>query len=157
MSTAPAGVALPALDRLDWPALEARLDESGFAMTPPLLTPYQCTEVRDMFDDDQRFRSTVVMARHAFGEGSYRYFADPLPPLVQGLRTALYPPIARIANRWADRLGERHYPEDLDGLLGECAGLGQRKPTPLVLRYGPGGYNCLHQESTATLRSRCSC
>lgn len=146
MSTAPAGVALPALDRLDWPALEARLDESGFAMTPPLLTPYQCAEVRDMFDDDQRFRSTVVMARHAFGEGSYRYFADPLPPLVQGLRTALYPPIARIANRWADRLGERHYPEDLDGLLEKCAGLGQHKPTPLVLRYGPGGYNCLHQD-----------
>lgn len=146
MSTAPAGVALPALDRLYWPALEARLDESGFAMTPPLLAPYQCTEVRDMFDDDQRFRSTVVMARHAFGEGSYRYFADPLPPLVQGLRTALYPPIARIANRWADRLGERHYPEDLDGLLEKCAGLGQHKPTPLVLRYGPGGYNCLHQD-----------
>ncbi len=146
MSTAPVGIALPTLDRLDWPALEAWLDESGFAMTPPLLTPEQCAEVRDMFGDDERFRSTVVMARHAYGEGSYRYFADPLPPLVQGLRTALYPPTARIANRWADRLGERHYPEDLDGLLGECAGLGQRKPTPLVLRYGPGGYNCLHQD-----------
>ena len=146
MSTAPADVALPALDRLDWPALEARLDESGFAMTPPLLIPQQCAEVRNMFGDGERFRSTVVMARHAYGEGSYRYFADPLPPLVQGLRTALYPPIARIANRWADRLGERHYPEDLNGLLAECAGLGQGKPTPLVLRYGPGGYNCLHQD-----------
>jgi hypothetical protein len=146
MSTAPVGIALPTLDRLDWPALEAWLDESGFAMTPPLLTPEQCAEVRDMFGDHERFRSTVVMARHAYGEGSYRYFADPLPPLVQCLRTALYPPTARIANRWADRLGERHYPEDLDGLLGECAGLGQHKPTPLVLRYGPGGYNCLHQD-----------
>ena len=146
MSTAPADVALPALDRLDWPALEARLDESGFAMTPPLLIPQQCAEVRNMFGDGERFRSTVVMARHAYGEGSYRYFADPLPPLVQDLRTALYPPIARIANRWADRLGERHYPEDLNGLLAECAGLGQGKPTPLVLRYGPGGYNCLHQD-----------
>ena len=146
MSTAPVGIALPTLDRLDWPALEAWLEESGFAMTPPLLTPEQCAEVRDMFGDHERFRSTVVMARHAYGEGSYRYFADPLPPLVQGLRTALYPPTARIANRWADRLGERHYPEDLDGLLGECAGLGQHKPTPLVLRYGPGGYNCLHQD-----------
>ncbi|MDQ3886446.1 MAG: 2OG-Fe(II) oxygenase [Actinomycetota bacterium] len=146
MSIAPADLALPTLDRLDWPALEARLDESGFAMTPPLLTPEQCTAVRDMFDDDERFRSTVVMARHAYGEGSYRYFADPLPPLVQGLRTALYPPIAQTANRWADRLGDRHYPENLDGLLDECASLGQRKPTPLVLRYGPGGYNCLHQD-----------
>ncbi len=146
MSTAPAGVALPALDQLDWPMLEATLDESGFAMTPPLLTPEQCTQVRDMFDDDERFRSTVVMARHAYGEGSYRYFREPLPPLVQGLRAALYPPTARIANRWADRLGERRYPGDLDGLLAECAGLGQHKPTPLVLRYGPGGYNCLHQD-----------
>ncbi len=146
MSTAPAGVTLPALDGLDWPALEARLDESGFAMTPPLLTPQQCAQVRDMFDDDERFRSTVVMARHAYGEGSYRYFREPLPPLVQRLRTALYPPIARIANRWTDRLGERQFPEDLDGLLAECDGLGQHKPTPLVLRYGPGGYNCLHQD-----------
>jgi hypothetical protein len=131
---------------LDWPALAAGLDGTGYALTPPLLTPAQCAEVVAMFDEDARFRSTVVMARHAFGEGSYRYFADPLPPLVQGLRTALYPPIARIANAWADRLGERRFPDTLDGLLAECAALGQHRPTPLVLRYGPGGYNCLHQD-----------
>jgi Uncharacterized protein conserved in bacteria len=99
-----------------------------------------------MFDEDERFRSTVVMARHAFGEGSYRYFADPLPPLVQTLREQLYPPIAAIANRWAQLLGERAFPTGLDDLLAECAALGQRRPTPLVLRYGPGGYNCLHQD-----------
>jgi uncharacterized protein len=88
----------------------------------------------------------VVMARHAFGEGSYRYFADPLPPLVQQLREELYPPLAQIANEWAERLGERTFPTDLDALLSECAALGQHRPTPLVLRYGPGGYNCLHQD-----------
>ena len=99
-----------------------------------------------MFDEDDLFRSTVVMARHAFGEGSYRYFADPLPPLVQTLRTRLYPPIARVANAWAERLGEPTFPDTLDGLLDRCARAGQTKPTPLVLRYGPGGYNCLHQD-----------
>jgi hypothetical protein len=86
------------------------------------------------------------MARHSFGEGRYRYFADPLPELVQQLRETLYPPLAAIANRWADRLGERHFPTPLDALLDECARLGQHRPTPLVLRYGPGGYNCLHQD-----------
>lgn len=137
---------LPALAELDWPALGSRLDGDGYAMTPPLLTPEQCAEVVEMFDDDARFRSTVIMARHAYGEGSYRYFADPLPPLVQTLRQRCYPHLAAIANRWAQRLGERPFPDTLDGLVEECAALGQYKPTPLVLRYGPGGYNCLHQD-----------
>src|SRR2546430_2187042 len=106
----PLGVDLPALAGLDWRALGGQLDESGFAVTPPLLSPGQCAAVIDMFDDDARFRSTVVMARHAFGEGSYRYFSDPLAPLVQALRTRLYPPIAGIANRWAERLGDRRFP-----------------------------------------------
>jgi hypothetical protein len=138
--------AAPAPEGLDWTALEERLDADGVATTPPLLPPESCAEVIAMFDEDDRFRSTVVMARHAFGEGSYRYFADPLPPLVQTLREQLYPPIAAIANRWAERLGERTFPTGLDGLLAECAGLGQHRPTPLVLRYGEGGYNCLHQD-----------
>ncbi|MFC4947431.1 2OG-Fe(II) oxygenase [Pseudonocardia sp. GCM10023141] len=136
----------PALDALDWPAIADRLDTDGVASTPPLLSPDQCAETIAMFDDDARFRSTVVMARHAFGEGSYRYFADPLPPLVQTLREQLYPPLARIANGWAARLGEREFPADLDTLLAECATAGQHRPTPLVLRYVPGGYNCLHQD-----------
>jgi len=144
--TRPAATELPALADLDWPAVENQLDGSGFAMTPPLLLPEQCAEVVDMFDDDARFRGTVIMAQYAFGEGSYRYFADPLPLLVQTLRENLYPPLAAIANRWAGRLGERRFPETLDALLDECAKLGQHKPTPLVLRYGPGGYNCLHQD-----------
>jgi hypothetical protein len=137
---------IPGLDALDWAELGHRLDADGFAVTPPLLTPEQCDSVRGLFDDDELFRSTIVMARYAYGEGRYRYFADPLPPLVQALRSTLYPPIARVANSWAARLGERSYPETLDGLLAECAAVGQTKPTPLVLRYGPSGYNCLHQD-----------
>ena len=137
---------LDRLSSLDWPALQERLDADGVATTPALLTPHQCAELIAMFDEDQRFRSTIVMARHAFGEGSYRYFADPLPPLVQKLREELYPPMVAIANRWAERLGERRFPPLLDDLLAECAALGQHRPTPLVLRYGPGGYNCLHQD-----------
>ena len=137
---------VPGLPDLDWAALGRQLDRDGFAVTPPLLTPEQCANVRALYDDDALFRSTVVMARHAYGEGRYRYFADPLPPLVQELRTRLYPPLARIANDWAGRLGERSHPETLDALLAECAAVGQTRPTPLVLRYGPTGYNCLHQD-----------
>lgn len=129
----------------DWTALEARLDADGVALTP-LLTPDECAGTAALFDDDERFRSTVVMARHSFGEGSYRYFADPLPPLVAHLREALYPAVAAIANRWAERLGERAFPGTHAELRAECAALGQSRPTPLLLRYGPGGYNCLHQD-----------
>jgi hypothetical protein len=145
-ATAADHVAIPALDGLDWIEISRQLDGDGFATTPPLLTPEQCAEMRALFDVDELFRATVVMARHAFGEGRYRYFADPLPALVQALRTQLYPPIARVANLWAQRLAERTFPDTLDGLLAECADAGQTKPTPLVLRYGPTGYNCLHQD-----------
>jgi hypothetical protein len=133
-------------DALDWTDLAARLDDDGVAQTPPLLAPDRCAEIAAMFDEHERFRSTVQMARHAFGEGSYRYFADPLPELVQTLRTELYPPLARVANAWAARLGEDTWPNTLDDLVAACAERGQTKPTPLVLRYGPSGYNCLHQD-----------
>ena len=135
-----------ALDRLDWPGLAAQLDADGVATTPPLLTAGQCAEVISWFGRDGLFRSTVVMARHAFGLGSYRYFADPLPGLVGELRERLYPPMAAIANRWAALLGEHEYPEELAALHARCAQLGQHRPTPLLLRYGKGGYNCLHQD-----------
>ncbi|MBV9010899.1 MAG: 2OG-Fe(II) oxygenase [Pseudonocardiales bacterium] len=137
---------LPLLAHVDWAALAAELDNSGFALTPPLLSAEQCAEVIALFDRDEVFRSTVVMAQHAYGEGSYRYFTEPLQPLVNALRTSLYPPLAGMANRWAARLGEREFPPELTTLLDECAKAGQHKPTPLVLRYGPGGYNCLHQD-----------
>jgi len=126
--------------------LAARLDADGVATTPQLLSPAECAEVVAMFDDDGRFRSTVDMTRHAFGKGTYRYFADPLPPLVAKLREELYPPLAQVANGWAHRLGERTYPDSHAELLTECATAGQRRPTPLVLRYGPGDHNRLHQD-----------
>jgi hypothetical protein len=131
---------------LDWTGLEDELDRTGIAVTPPLLTPERCAELVALYDRDELFRSTIVMARHAFGEGSYRYFADPLPDPVRELREELYPPLARIANRWAARLGEPSLPERLAGLHERCAAAGQHRPTPLLLRYGPGGYNCLHQD-----------
>ena len=146
MSTATDLTGLPTLAGLDWDQLGRQLDEQGIATTPALLSPEQCAQVSDMFEEDERFRSTVVMARHAYGEGRYRYFAEPLPPLVQTLRRELYPPLARIANEWAGRLDEPRFPESLDELLAECAAVGQHRPTPLVLRYGPTGYNCLHQD-----------
>lgn len=140
------GTEVPALHELDWPDLRRRLDRDGVALTPPLLSPQQCAETAALFDDDSRFRSTVVMARHSYGIGRYRYFAEPLPPLVRTLREQVYPHLARVANDWAEILGEPTFPETLDGLLDECAAAGQHRPTPLVLRYGPTGFNCLHQD-----------
>lgn len=145
-TTGPVPPRLPALADLDWPDLTTQLDEAGFATTPPLLAPEQCQQMIELFDQDDVFRSTIVMARHSFGEGSYRYFADPLPPLVAALRTSLYPSLAQVGNRWADQLGERVFPSDHAELVAECAEVGQHKPTPLLLRYGPSGYNCLHQD-----------
>lgn len=136
----------PRVDAVDWRAVAAELDGRGVAVTPPLLSADECAAVVELFDRDDVFRSTVIMARHAFGEGSYRYFADPLVPVVGALRTALYPPLARLANTWASRLDERTFPPTLPELLSECAEAGQTRPTPLLLRYGAGGYNCLHQD-----------
>jgi uncharacterized protein len=139
-----AGVA--AVADLEWPVLGEDLDRWGYAVTPPLLDPDQCRELIDVFDVDEAFRSTIVMSRHAFGEGTYRYFTDPLPQVVQRLRVELYGPLAEIANRWAAELGERPFPDTFDGLVELCAAAGQHKPTPLLLRYWPDGYNCLHQD-----------
>lgn len=131
---------------LDWRAIGEDLDRSGVAVTPPLLDAEQCRELIDLFDVDEAFRSTVVMSRHAFGEGTYRYFADPLPPVVQQLRVDLYGPLAQIANGWSEQLGTPEFPKTLDGLVEMCAAAGQHRPTPLLLRYQAGGYNCLHQD-----------
>jgi hypothetical protein len=131
---------------LDWPALGEELDRWGIAVTPALLDAKQCREISKLFDVDDAFRSTIVMSRHAFGEGTYRYFADPLPDVVQQLRVELYGPLAQIANRWAAELGTPTFPDTLDGLVQVCAAAGQHRPTPLVLRYWAGGYNCLHQD-----------
>ncbi|HEX6469660.1 MAG TPA: 2OG-Fe(II) oxygenase [Streptosporangiaceae bacterium] len=151
------GDAVGRRDALDWELAEAQLERTGIAVTPPLLSPGECADLIACYEADELFRSTVVMSRHAFGEGDYRYFRDPLPPVVGELRAGLYPPLARLANRWAERLGGPApagappgpgpaFPERLDELHARCAAAGQHRPTPLLLRYGPGGYNCLHQD-----------
>ena len=132
---------------IDWRAVGAALDAQGWAMLPGLLGPDQCREAASSWDDDIRFRSRVVMARHGFGQGEYRYFDYPLPGPVAGLRAALYPPLAQVANRWQAALGRPEpFPEAHDDYLARCRAAGQARPTPLLLRYGPGDYNCLHQD-----------
>ncbi len=136
-----------AVGRFDWPALERDLDAYGAAVAPRLLTPDACRAVAALYPEDQNFRSTVVMARHGFGRGEYKYFAEPLPGLVAGLRQELYPRLVPIADRWSETLGgDARYPGDLDAFRALCRAAGQTRPTPLLLRYGPGDYNCLHQD-----------
>ena len=130
---------------LPWAEIHDDLDRDGFARTGPVLTPDQCDELQALYDDGA-FRSTIQMARHRFGEGEYKYFDNPLPPLVAQLREGLYPELARAANRWAGWLGDEPYPETLDEFLATCHAAGQTRPTPLILRYGEGGYNALHQD-----------
>jgi hypothetical protein len=132
---------------LDWPALASDLAARGCAVLPGLLPPAECAALAALYDEDARFRSRVVMARHGFGQGEYKYLAYPLPEPVATLRTALYPPLADIANRWSAKLGiEARYPADHAAWLRRCHDAGQTRPTPLLLRYGPGDYNCLHQD-----------
>jgi uncharacterized protein len=136
---------------LDWSAIESSLDGQGFARLPPLLTPEECASLAGLYGDDSRFRSRVEMERFRFGVGEYKYFAAPLPPVVQSLREQLYERLAPTANRWAYRLKPgsrqvRDYPETLDAFLRKCHKAGQTRPTPLLLSYREGGYNCLHQD-----------
>lgn len=130
-----------------WTDVAAGLDDHGCALLPGLLAPKACAAIAGRFDDDALYRSCVVMARHGFGRGEYRYFANPLPEAVAALRQQLYPPLAAIANRWNEALGiDTRYPADLGAWLARCHDAGQTRPTPLILRYGEGDYNCLHQD-----------
>lgn len=131
----------------DWDGIAADLDERGSALLPALLSPAECRDIAGWFPQDDLFRSHVVMARHGFGEGDYKYFAYPLPDAVQHLRHALYPRLAPIANAWHTAMGlERRFPADHAGFLAQCHAAGQARPTPLLLQYGPGDYNALHQD-----------
>jgi uncharacterized protein len=135
------------LDSLDWLRIQQELDELGHATTKPLLTPEECAAVVGMYGQPARFRSRIDMRRHAFGEGEYQYFAYPLPEIVAELRQAIYPRLAPIANRWSEALGRgQPYPPHLEAYLDLCHRAGQRRPTPLLLKYGPGDYNRLHQD-----------
>ena len=135
------------LQRIDWEAIARGLGDQGWATTPPLLTAAECAELIALYPEDGRFRSRVDMARFRFGEGEYKYFANPLPPTVLDLRRHAYPRLAPIADAWSMALGGKPtHPPDLDGFLAICAERGQTRPTPLLLRYEAGGYNCLHQD-----------
>jgi len=135
------------IERLDWEDVARRLDEQGFATIPRLLEDAECIGLERLYSDDKRFRSRVDMARFRFGEGEYKYFSYPLPEVVEAVRREAYPRLASIANAWAGRLEtEQKYPGDLEGFLKTCHKHGQHKPTPLLLYYEPGGYNCMHQD-----------
>ena len=130
-----------------WDAIGAELDADGVAIVPNLLTRDEAIDLAAHYDERERFRSRVVMQRHRFGRGEYQYFRYPLPPLVQALRERLYEALVPVANRWSERLGGgREFPPDLDAFLRRCHEAGQRRPTPLLLRYDAGDYNCLHQD-----------
>jgi len=131
----------------DWAALSADLDARGWAVLPALLSTDQARHAAALYDAETGFRKEVIMERHGYGRGAYRYFAYPLPALVASLRGALYPRLAPIANRWHERMGVAvRFPEDHAAFLARCHAAGQLRPTPLILRYGPGDYNCLHQD-----------
>jgi len=131
----------------DWPRLATDLDAHGYAVMRALLAPQECRALAATYGVDGVFRSRIVMARHGFGRGEYKYFAYPLPDVVASLRNALYPPLASIANRWNAALGtDIRYPDEHAAFLDRCHGAGQTRPTPLLLHYGAGDYNCLHQD-----------
>ena len=135
------------LSRTDWTAAAGELDLRGCVVLPGLLSPSVCGELAALYREDSRFRSRIIMSRHGFGRGEYRYFAYPLPRVIAELRAKLYPHLAPIANEWSRRLGgDERYPSTLDEFLERCHAAGQVKPTPLLLQYGPGDYNCLHQD-----------
>jgi len=132
---------------LDWLRIASELDAHGCATTGTLLPPAACADLVKSYDDESRFRSKIVMARHGFGQGEYKYFAAPLPATIAALRSSFYPPLAEIANHWNERLGTpRRFPAKLEDFLARCHKAGQKRPTPLLLKYQEGDYNCLHQD-----------
>jgi uncharacterized protein len=138
---------MTAVDRLDWKAVAADLDEFGVATAGTVLGQADCRSLADLYDDDGRFRSTIDMARHRFGEGEYRYFDHPLPQLVRDLRAAFWPHLLPIARDWAERLGRADvWPDEFEDWLDQCHRAGQPRPTPLLLRYSTGGWNALHRD-----------
>jgi uncharacterized protein len=135
------------LQAIDWEGVGRSLSEQPYARLGPLLTAAECAQLVAAYEDARLFRSRVAMERHRFGRGDYQYFAYPLPPLVAEIRKAAYPPLARIANAWAESLGERdRYPLEHEAFRARCHAAGQSRPTPLLLHYEEGGYNALHQD-----------
>jgi uncharacterized protein len=132
---------------IDWMQVSSRLDAQGSAVIEKLISPDQCDALAALYPDEKAFRSRVVMGRHGFGRGEYKYFSYPLPALVGRLRKALYPPLAEIANRWNAAMGvDVRFPDEHAAFIERCHAAGQCRPTPLLLQYGAGDYNCLHQD-----------
>ncbi len=146
----PAGMTVTAEDRVgayDWGVLSSDLGQYGCAVIDTLLTPPECQQIATLYPHEEYFRSHINMARHGFGQGEYRYFKYPLPALLAGLRTALYARLAPIANEWNERMGsDTRYPDEHAAFLKLCREAGQIRPTPLLLQYVPGDFNCLHQD-----------
>jgi hypothetical protein len=135
------------LSGVDWPQVEAGLDAHGVARAGGLLNAEECREIAELYDLEQGFRSRVIMGRHGFGRGEYRYFSYPLRPMIQVLRTSLYPRLVATANRWNALMGfEPRYPDEHAAFLARCREAGQTQPTPLLLQYATGDFNCLHQD-----------
>lgn len=131
----------------DWAAALAVLDAEGVAVTPQLLSAETCREISALYDDDRHFRAHIQMRRHGFGQGEYKYFDESLPPVISTLRAQAYAALVPLANRWMERMrSDVRYPETHEAFLTRCHTNGQTRPTPLLLRYGPGDYNCLHQD-----------
>jgi hypothetical protein len=147
MRRQPEAAAADRVARVNWRQVAASLDERGYATTAALLTTEECRGLASLYDREEAFRSRVVMQRHAFGRGEYKYLRYPLPSIVEALRQSIYPYLAPIANRWRERLREDgRFPPALGAYLAECHQAGQQRPTPLLLKYDSGDYNCLHQD-----------
>jgi hypothetical protein len=139
--------AVARVNGLDWHQIGKDLDDQGSALLQGVLSAEECKAVAALYPEDSIFRSRVVMGRHGFGRGEYKYFSYPLPRLIEGLRTELYPRLAPVANRWNQAMGiEVRYPDNHADFVQRCHDAGQLRPTPLLLQYGPGDYNCLHQD-----------
>ncbi|HZQ67181.1 MAG TPA: 2OG-Fe(II) oxygenase [Terriglobales bacterium] len=134
------------LQALDWDGVQQSLSSDGYAVTPKLLGAAECSELMSLYEHEEHFRSRIVMARFGFGSGEYKYFNYPLPQLISQIREEAYPKLANIANLWAEQVGGPSFPKSLAEFLNTCHKAGQRRATPLLLRYGPGDFNCLHQD-----------
>lgn len=135
------------LEAIDWSTVSADLNAEGWAVLPNLISDHECDAIAGRYDHAEGFRSHVIMARHGFGRGEYKYFAYPLPVLIERLRTKLYRHLSPVANRWCETMGmDVRFPDDHAAFIERCRAAGQARPTPLLLRYGKGDYNCLHQD-----------
>jgi hypothetical protein len=147
MITPESANAVARIEELDWPQLANELNEQGSTLLKGVLTPEECGVLASWYQNENGFRSRIVMARHGFGRGEYKYFSYPLPDMIQGLRTALYPKLAPVANQWNQAMKiDIQYPRDHSEFIQRCHDAGQVRPTPLLLQYGAGDYNCLHQD-----------